>query len=88
MNKIYQLHKWSVVSSYDPYKAPEAKRIQLTGFRDNETSSVITSDIVDIDGKSIKTLSGSIYILDDIDPEYLSWLEANEIDYDPDNPIK
>jgi len=85
---VYHLHKWAVVSDNNPYRAPEARTISLTGFRDNETHQVITSQIVEIDGKYIRTWSGSIYILDDIDPEYLKWMQDNDIEYDPENPIK
>ena len=86
--KIYHLHKWAVVSDNDPYRAPEARSICLTGFRDNEVSQVITSEVVEINGNYIRTWSGSIYILDDVDPEYAAWMKANGIDFDPENPIK
>jgi len=85
--KIYHLNKWAVVHDGDPYRAPEARRISLTGFRDNEEQQIITSEIVEIDGKYIRTWSGSIYILGEINEEYLAWMKKNNIKYDPENPI-
>jgi hypothetical protein len=84
---IYNLKRWSV-SVRDPYKAPEQMNASLVGFRDNETKPVITSPIVGVNGKTITTLSGSTYILEDPDPEYLDFLFENNIPFDPINPIK
>lgn len=84
----YHLHKWSVSQSSDPYLAPELNRDRLAGFRDDEDRPVVTSRIVKVEGRSITTASGSVYILEEIDPEYLQWLKENghaEPDYE--NPI-
>ena len=86
----YHLHKWSVIdcSKSDPYTAPELLRKQLAGVRDNEEKQVITSYIVKAEGRTITTYSGSVYILEEIAPEYLVWLRDNNINYDPENPVK
>lgn len=86
--KKYSLYKWSVVLDDDPFRAPEINPGRLFGFRDQETKTVRTSPIVSANGREITTLSGSVYVLEDIDPEYLSWLEDNGLTYDPVNPIK
>ena len=85
----YRLHKWSVESARDLWQAPELASIRLVGYRDDETEHrVITSPIVEINGKNITTYSGSVYILEDISPDYLQWMQDNGITFDPDNPIK
>jgi hypothetical protein len=83
---IYHLHRWSVVGS--AWVAPEAQTIRLSGFRNQEERKVVTSAVDKIDGRTITTASGSVYILEDIDPDYLNWMVDNNIKYDPDNPIK
>jgi hypothetical protein len=85
----YHLHRWST-TRYDnnPYEAPEAKPLCLFGYRDQETESVITTPIKEVDGCKITTKSGSIYILEDIDPSFLQWMQDNGIHFDPKNPIK
>jgi hypothetical protein len=89
MNHIYHLHYWSVQERANPYSAPEARKYKrsLSGYRDNEESKVITSSIVKINGRKIETSSGSTYILQQIDEEYLTWMNDNGFTYDPDNPI-
>lgn len=81
----YHLHRWSV--SGDAYQAPEIASKYLCGYRDQEEKPIRSSAITKIDGRTITTYSGSVYILEDIDPEYRQWLEDNEIAYDPENPI-
>jgi len=83
------LYRWSVVGYYDnPFLAPEANPRCLTGFRNQELKRIRTSPIKEINGKEITTETGSIYILEDMDQEYRTWLETNEIDWDPENPIR
>jgi hypothetical protein len=83
---IYHLHRWGVIG--EDYKAPELRMIRLVGFRNQEEKRISTSYVDHVDGRVITTISGSVYILDDIDPEYLEWLIGNKIEYDPDHPIK
>lgn len=85
----YHLFRWSVTSMYDnPYMAPEANPKCLIGFRDQETKRVRTSALASINGREVTTQSGSIYILEDMDPEYRQWLDDNGLECDPDNPIR
>ncbi len=85
---IYHLYRWSLVSSIDPYQAPETKKPRLTGFRDQDKNQVTTSPIIEVNGREITTYSGSVYILEDIDPDYLKFLDATGEVYDPENPIR
>lgn len=72
----------------DPYLAPECQYHKaLVGFRDEETEQVRTSAIVKVDGRSITTYSGSTYILEEIDKDYLFWMNQNGYIYDYDHPI-
>lgn len=85
----YNLYKWRVVPLYNKsYLAPEANPVCLSGYRNDETFPIKTSPIKKADGRQITTLSGSVYILEDIDVDYLSWCIDNNIDYNYDNPIK
>jgi hypothetical protein len=82
------LHRWRVTQySDDPYLAPEANPPCLAGIRDSDGRTVRTSPIVKVDGKEITTKSGTVYILDDMDPDYRLWLEEQGIQYDPEHPI-
>ena len=47
----------------------------------------MTSSIVKAEGRTITTYSGSVYILQDIEPGYFQWLQDNNIPYHEDNPI-
>jgi hypothetical protein len=82
----HHLYRWSVIG--DPYHAPEAPRLRLAGYRDKDAKRVHTSVIVEVNGREITTYSGSVYILEDIDPDYLKFLDETGDVYDPDNPIR
>jgi hypothetical protein len=85
----YKLHKWSVKTDTDPYIAPECRSTRLVGYRDEETEHrVVTGPIVKVDGTTITTYSGSVYLLQEIDPNYKVWLDDHGHIYDPENPIK
>lgn len=92
INKVhmvtYHLHRWSV-GFYEngPYQAPEQRRTCLFGYRDEEATKVRTSPIVSIHGREIHT-ENNIYILEDIDPDYLQWLHDSGLTYDANDPIK
>lgn len=85
----YHLHRWSITTySDDPWLAPEMNPICLLGCRIPGNKTVRTSPITQINGREITTETGSIYILEDMDPDYRHWLEDNGMEYDPANPIK
>jgi hypothetical protein len=85
----YNLYRWSVSAIYDnPYAAPEAGFACLVGHRNNEERRVRTSAIVSVKGREVTTFSGSVYILQDIDQNYRKFLEENNLEYDPEDPIK
>lgn len=83
----YHLHRWSITDA-GPYVAPEAQKLYLQGYRDQDSRSIRTSHIVEVNGREITTYSGSIYILEDISPDYLQFLEETGDTYDPENPIR
>lgn len=84
--RIYRLEKWSLYES--PWEAPEVRHKRLVGLRDEDEGQVITSPIDKINGREVTTMSGSVYILGEIDPDYLQWMKDHGFTYDPDNPIK
>ncbi len=85
----YKLSNWSVVSMInDPYLAPECNPICLMGFRDSEETEIRTSRIVAAEGKRVTTKSGNVYILQNVDPDYVAFLHTQNIVFDPNNPIR
>jgi hypothetical protein len=85
---VYNLYKWSVsVDPYNGYTAPEARRAYLIGFRNDEKKPVATSYIKKVEGRRITTESGSVYILEDIDPIYSKWLKDDGYLPDEDSPL-
>ena len=84
----YILHNWSVTERNDPYLPPEVCQRCLAGYRNGEERPVITSRIVEVKGRTVTTLSGSTYILDNISADYLAWMQKNGVPYDPNEPIK
>jgi len=87
---MYTLNQWGVRRriSDNPYLAPECNPVCLVGFRDDDPRQVLTSPIVEVNGKIIKTYSGSTYCLGEPNPEYIAYLESIGYDYDEENPIK
>lgn len=83
----YRLHRWSIVDDGDPYRAPEVRSLHLHGFRDDEQNAIVTSRVMEVNGRTITTRN-NIYILEDIHPEYLEWMGKNNMKYDYENPIK
>lgn len=81
----YKLTKWGLCSTDSPYSSPESISKRLFGLVDN--TEVVTSRIVEVNGRRVSTLN-SIYILDG-DPceDYLNWMLENDFAYDKDNPI-
>lgn len=85
----YHLHRWSVTELYDnPYLAPEANPKCLIGFRSPDNKRVRTSPVKEINGMHITTETGSVYILEDMDPDFRHWMEEEGIEWDPEHPLK
>lgn len=82
----FHLYRWSVTG--DSYKSPEQAALRLSGFRDQDEKKVTTSVIVEVNGRKIMTYSGNVYILEDIDSDYLEFLDKTGETYDPENPIR
>jgi len=86
----YNLYKWSVTNDQDPYTAPECRHIHLTGVRmdEGEEESITTTRVLTVNGRFVTTRSGNTYYLKNIDPNYLDWMKANNMEYDEAQPIK
>ena len=87
------LNNWSLRFYWiSPDKAPELQQYSLNGDAVNHprlgSTFIQTSPIVKVEGRLIHTMSGSLYFLMDIHPDYLDYLKRNNIPYDIDNPIK
>ncbi len=74
---------WSVGNN--AYDAPEI--IRLMGTLESG-KKIITSPVVAVTGRAVRTASGSVYLLGDISPDYLSWMLENNMPYDHEQPIK
>lgn len=84
---MFKLKNWAVISTTNSKK-------RLTGLiyghpRIKDGSEIVTTSIIDVNGRQISTSSGSCYLLDG-DPEsnYFLWMKQNGYVYDKINPIK
>lgn len=93
---MFILRKWSVTGLLDPDKWGISKRSmlnRLTGQVFNNPrfvngKNVITSSIEEIDGRKVKTSSGSTYVLfGPPDKSFMELLELYKIPFDEANPI-
>ena len=81
---MIKVDKWCIVEGY-------MDRIRLAGFvADGSLKGrhIVTSYIVDVEGREVKTKSGSTYRLGKIDPNYRKWLKTDRPNWDWRNPIK
>jgi hypothetical protein len=88
-----KLEDWSVTSYGSIYTPPEnhAKLLQGTvyGHPGHDDGKKITSSpILFVKGRKVTTRSGSEYVLGKPDPKWIVWMRANNIPFNPDQPIK
>tara|TARA_B110000495_G_scaffold203492_1_gene227461 strand:- start:4292 stop:4561 length:270 start_codon:yes stop_codon:yes gene_type:complete len=70
MKPTNTIHNWSTTTiPADPYKAPEQITQHLQG-KISEDKRIITSAVVGQHQGMIRTKSGSLYALGEIDPDY------------------
>lgn len=91
---LFKLKNWKAV--YDSRQlptSPEGKRIYVMGeiygregFKDGEI--ITTSRIKKSEGKVICTITGSNYLLGEMEEEYKNWCEKNKIKVDEKQPVK
>lgn len=86
-----KINNWWVTAT-NLYLAPEVSgEICLCGKALNHPikgeKDVITSRIVSVKGRTVKTRSGSTYVLGRIKPEFREWLKENRPEWDWRNPI-
>lgn len=90
-----RIEQWAVVEDADPYVAPEMRRRYLRGQvfghpnpRHADGKTVTTSRIINVDGRRVKTNSGSTYVLGEPDPAYVEFCRSINQTMDELNPIK
>jgi hypothetical protein len=86
-----RLENWCVISN--PYTAPELSPQRLCGTvyghpRKEDGKKVTTSRVASVDGRTITTESGTVYVLGHIDPDYRKFLREHVPSWDWRNPIK
>jgi len=67
---IHTINNWAIVPSKNIYQAPELASNHLKGQHENG-KWIRTSAIVSIDDGIVKTKSGSLYKLGDVNEHYL-----------------
>lgn len=82
--KIYNLKNWSVCGGGVFFSGCA----RLYGERAEDKKEVLTSNIVEVNGRIVTTKSGSSYILHNISVDYLQWLKDNHFEYHEDEPLK
>ncbi len=66
--------------------APEIRGITICG--DYGGQCIRTSLVESVDGKIVKTRSGSTYQLGTVKPQFLDYLKECGYKFDPENPIR
>ena len=92
--RITKLENWATVVT-SIWLAPEVQRLHLAGTVYNHSDSdrhpdgkeIRTSYIVEAKGRIVKTVSGSVYKLGKIDPEFRKFLKKERPDWDWRNPV-
>lgn len=91
-----RLENWSVIGPQDPYTPPEIASKHLCGEvyghpdpYHYDRKLITTSKIVKVEGRTITTLTGTVYTLGNVDPKYAKYVREDlgyELDFD--NPIR
>jgi hypothetical protein len=89
-----RIEQWSVQYAIcSAYTAPERRGMKIVGLLVDhplrpDGTRVKTSRVVSATGRTVRTQSGSVYELGDIDPAYRAYLDEHGIPYDHEQPIK
>jgi hypothetical protein len=91
VDEAFVIEEWSCTGSINLYQAPELQRLYIVGkcperFPGND-EPIRTSYVVEVSGRFIRTVSGSLYKLGEPSEQYREWLRENRPDWDPENPI-
>lgn len=93
---MYKLYNWAVhAEEGNPYYPPEDFPKYLSGECPghpkfiNPNKRLVTSSIQEVNGRVVKTNSGTLYELTGPpSDDYLKWMTDNNRAYDPEQPIK
>ncbi len=91
---MYKIENWSVNTEDDGYTPPEQSVPRLHGKiqdhpRFDADQNVVTSAIVNVNGRIVTTSSGSMYELGSPNPEYVEWCRENSVHVPTeDEPIR
>jgi hypothetical protein len=89
-----KLQDWAVRPRYkDPFMAPEHNPNCLEGLveghpRKEDGKRVLTTPIVESEGRIVTTRSGTKYRLGRVSRKYRRWLTKEGLAYNPRQPIK
>jgi hypothetical protein len=73
----------------NPFLAPELCTPYLTGKSEKRGGKRVSTNTIDaVNGRLVRTKSGSVYRLGRIMPSYRAWMREQGWEYDPKQPIK
>lgn len=86
-----RLENWKCLGAN--YAAPEVNALALIGTvydhptaRHFDGKEIQTSRVMSADGRTVQTRN-TTYELGEADPDFVQWMEDNDIKFDPENPI-
>lgn len=86
-----RIEDWGTFARGGDFDAPELCRLAVTGIcldGKNAGKRIRTSCVVDVEGRYVRTKSGSTYVLGQPAADFLEYLRENNFDFDPEHPIK
>lgn len=90
MTRVKELHNWCMLTSL--HEGPDTIYRILGELKNHprhlDGAEILTSRIVEVNGRMVSTRRGSQYQLGEPDPGYLKWIQENIPSWDPENPLR
>lgn len=97
---IYRLENWHTTSTGGAYLAPESAEtsicgdcygrydVLIDGTSMTDGTRITTGPVVELEGRTVTTSSGSKYLLGAPDPTWVTWMAEKGIAFDPAKPLR